>query len=106
MENVRDKKTMKFSLKQQDAQESEKQGKCQSKLNFDGVKSCRSFEVHRFERKKLLLDKPYCIELTKLELTRLFMYAAYFDILQPFVRLEASQLLFIVCDSLLLSINN
>ena len=54
---------------------------------------------------KFLMDKPLYLGFSVLELSKLYMYSTYYDILQPYFGQENLQLHYMDTDSFVLSIN-
>ena len=52
------------------------------------------------------MDKPIYLGFAILELSKLHMYEAYYDILQPYFKQENLQLHYMDCDSFVLSIKS
>ena len=102
MENVRNRLKIKF-VKKDDYREIVKQ---QSKLTFNGIhKSYENYDSYTFKQNEVLMDKPIYLGFTVLELSKLLMYATYYDKLQPFFGQENIHLHYMDTDSFVLSVN-
>ena len=61
--------------------------KQQSKLTFNGIhKPYENCDGYTFKQNEVLMDKPIYLGFTVLELSNLFMYETYYDILQLYFR--------------------
>ena len=79
MENVRNRIKIKYIEK------SEENIKQQQKLNFNGThKSYTNYDSYTFKRYEVLSLKPIYLVFTVLELSKLLMFEAYYDKLQPY----------------------
>ena len=88
MENVRNRLKKKF-IKKYDYREIIKQ---QSKLTFNGIhKSYPNCDSYAFKQNEVLMDKPFYLGFSVLELGKLHMYETYYDILQPYFGQENIQ---------------
>ena len=102
MENVRNGIKMKF-IKEDDYREIIKQ---QSKLTFKGIhKSYEICDSYTFKQNDVLMDKPLYLGNSVLELSKLFLYETYYDILQPFFGQETIHLHHVDTDAFVLSLN-
>ena len=102
MENVRNRLKTKF-FKKDDYREIIKE---QSKLTFNGIhKPYENCDSYTFKQNEVLMDKPIDLGFSVLELSKLLMYATYYDILQPCFGQENIQLHYMDTDSFVLSIN-
>ena len=78
-----------------------------SKLNFNGThKSYTNYDSYTFERIEFLMDKPFCLGIAALELSKLLMYETYYDALQPYFEQENLQVHYIDTDAFVLSIKS
>ena len=96
-----------FFSKNQGKTEKYERIKWHGKMNFDGMMSWNIIEVSKFRSKKELFDKPINRGFATLEHSKRFMYEIYYDTFQQFFdpNLEGNlQLLYIDCDSYVLSI--
>ena len=101
MENVRNRLKIKI-IKKDDYREIIKQ---QPKLTFKGIhKSYEYYDSYTFKQTEVLMDKPIYLGFSVLELRKLIMYETYYDKLQPYFGQENIQLLYMDCDSFVLSI--
>ena len=101
MENVRNRLKIKF-IKKDDHKEILKQ---QSKLTFNGIhKSYDNCDSYTFKQNEVRMDEPIYLGFSVLELSKLLMYETYYDILQPYFGQENIKLLYMDCDSFVLSI--
>ena len=82
--------------------------KRQSKLSFKGITNHYSeFGVYKFDKEKVIFDKPIYLGFSVLELSKLLMYEFYYHKLQPYYssRSDASvKLHYMDTDSFILSI--
>ena len=104
MENVRNcLKIMKIKfIKKNDYREILKQ---QSKLTFNGIhKSYNNCNSYTFKQNEVLMDKPFYLGFSVLELSKLVKYLTYYDKLQPYFGQENIKLHYMDCDSFVLSI--
>ena len=102
MENVRNRLKIKF-IKKDDYKEIINH---QSKLTFNGIhKSYENCDSYTFKQNEVLIDKPIDLGFAVLELSKLHMYEAYYDILQPYFGQENIHLHYIDTDSFILSVN-
>ena len=102
MENVRNRLKIKF-IKKDDHREIIKQ---QSQLTFNGIhKSYENCDSYTFKQNEVLMDKPFYLGFSVLELSKLLMYETYYDKLQPYFGQEKLQLHYMDTDSFVLSVN-
>ena len=74
MENVRERVKLDFISHTQTQQKINKQ----SKLSFKGIANMyENFSVHKYEKEKMIFDKPTFLEFTILELGKLLRYDFY-----------------------------
>ena len=103
MENVRNRCKLAF-IKRDEYDRILKQRR---KLTFNGIhkgfNNCDSYLVKEHE---ILMDKPIYLGFAILELSKLHMYETYYDTLQPHFGQENIQLLYMDCDSFILSIKS
>ena len=101
MENDRNRLKTKFN-KKDDCREKIKQ---QSNLTFNGNhKSYENCDSYTFKQKQVLMDKPFYLGFTVLELSKLLLYETYYDQLQPYFG-QNIQLHYMDTDSFILGIN-
>ena len=75
-------------------------------MTFNGIhKSYENCDSYVFRENEVVMDKPIYLGLTVLELSKLHMFATYYDILQPYFGRENLQLHYMVTDSFILSVN-
>ena len=102
MENVRNRLGLKFFKKD----EYKKIIKYQSKLTFNGThKSYENCDSYVFRKNEVLMDKPIYLGFAVLELSKLHMYEAYYDKLQPYFGEKNLHLHYMDTDGLILSVN-
>ena len=102
LENVRIRIKIKF-IKKDDYREIIKQ---QSKLTFSGIhKSYENCDSYTFKQNEVLMDKPICLGISLLKLSKLLMYQIYYDKLQPYFVKENIQLHYMDTDSFVLGVN-
>ena len=102
MENVRNRLKINF-VKKNDNKEIIKQ---QPKLIFNGIhKSYENCDSYAFKQSEVLMDKPKYLGFSVLELSKLLIYEAYYDKLQPYFGQENIQLHYMDTDSFVLSVN-
>ena len=78
----------------------------QSKLTFNGIhKSYENCDSYTIKQNEVLLDKPFYLGFTVLELSKLLLYETYYDRLQPHFGQENVQLHYMDTDSFVLSVN-
>ena len=76
MENVRNRLKIKF-IKKDDTDKVIKQ---QSELTFNGIhNSYEHCDSYTFKQKEVLMDKPFYLGVSVLELSKLLMYETYYD---------------------------
>ena len=77
-----------------------------SKITFNGIhisyENCDSFSIRLNE---VRMDKPICLGIAMLELSKLHMYETYYDKLQPYFGQENFQLLYKDTDVFVFSVN-
>ena len=104
MENVRDRTNLEFIPHTNIDQIIKRQ----SKLSFKGIVNHYSeFSVYKFDKEKVIFDKPIYLGFSVLELSKLLMYEFYYHKLQPYYssRSDASvKLHYMDTDSFILSI--
>ena len=104
MENVRDRTNLEFIPHTNIDQIIKRQ----SKLSFKGITNHYSeFSVYKFDKEKVIFDKPIYLGFSVLELSKLLMYEFYYHKLQPYYssRSDASvKLHYMDTDSFILSI--
>ena len=101
MENVGNRCTIDFIEKD----ETDKIIKQQSKLTFNGIhKSYENCDSYTFKQNEVLMDKPIFLRFAILELSKLHMYETFYDKLKPYFGQDNIQLLYMDCDSFVLSI--
>ena len=101
MENVRNRIKVKV-IRQGDTNKIRKQ---QCKLTFNGIhKSYEKYDSYTFKQNEVLMDKPIYLGFSVLELSKLLMFETYYDKLQPYFGQKIIQLLYMDCDSFVLSI--
>ena len=77
---------LKKSIKKDDTDEIIKQ---QSKLTFNGVhKSFDNCDSYTVKQNEVLMDKPFYLGFSVLELSKVLLYEIYYDKLQPYFRQE------------------
>ena len=102
MENVRNRLNIKF-VKKDDYRERKE---LQSKLTFNGIhKSYENCDSYTHKQLEFLMDKPFYLGFTVLELSKLLMYETYYGKLQPYFGQENIQLFYMDTDSFVLSVN-
>ena len=102
MENVRKRLKIEFNEKN-DYWEIIKQ---QSKLTFNGCyKLYENSDSYTFKQNEVLVDKPFYLGFTVLELSKLLMYETYYDKLQLYFGQENIQLHYMDTGSFVLSVN-
>ena len=100
MENVRDRTNLEFIPHTNIDQII----KIQSKLSFKGITNHYSeFSVYKFDKEKVIFDKPIYLGFSVLELSKLLMYEFYYHKLQPFYN-NKIKLHYMDTDSFILSI--
>ena len=78
--------------------------KRQSKLSFKGVVNHYSeFSIYKFDKEKVIFDKPIYLGFSVLELSKLLMYEFYYHKLQPYYG-DKIKLHYMDTDSFILSI--
>ena len=78
--------------------------KQKSQLTFNGIhKSSENCDSYTFKQNEILMVRRICLGSVILELSKLHMYETYYDKLQPFFGQDKLQLLFMDCDSFVLS---
>ena len=76
----------------------------QSKLTFDGIqKSYENYDSYTFKKNEVVMDKTIYVGFSILELSKLHMYEAYYDKLQPYFVKENIKSLYIDIDGMILS---
>ena len=101
MENVRNRIKVEF-IRKDDTNKIIKQ---QSKLTFKGLPySYEKYDSNTFKQHEVLMDKLIYLGFSVLELSKLFMYEACYDRLQPYFGQENIQLHYMDFDSFVLSI--
>ena len=114
MENVRDRTNLEFiphtnikyriSKKYQKISKKNQIIKRQSKLSFKGITYHYSeFSVYKFDKEKVIFDKPIYLGFSVLELSKLLMYEFYYHKLQPYYNTDV-KLHYMDTDSFILSI--
>ena len=99
MENVRESVNLEFI----DHTQIDQIIKRQSKLNFKGIMDHYSkFSVYKFDKEKVIFDKPIYLGISVLELSKLIMYEFYYFTLEPH-RQNKVQLHYMDTDSFVLS---
>ena len=100
MENVQNRLKIKI-FKKDDYREIIKE---QSKLTFNGIhKAYENCDSYTFKQNEVLMDKPIYLGFSVLKLSKLLMYETYYDKLQPYFGQENIKLLYMDCDSFVLS---
>ena len=100
MENVRDRTNLEFIPHTNIDQII----KSQSKLSFKGITNHYSeFSVYKFDKEKVIFDKPIYLGFSVLELSKLLMYEFYSHKLQPYYN-NKIKLHYMDTDSFILSI--
>ena len=100
MENVRDRTNLEFIPHTNIDQIIKRQ----SKLSFKGITNHYSeFSVYKFDKEKVIFDKPIYLGFTVLELSKLLMYEFYYHKLQPYYE-DKIKLHYMDTDSFILSI--
>ena len=85
--------------------DSERNIKQQSKLNFNGFrKSYENCDSYTFKQKEVLMYKPISLGFARLGRSKLHMYETNYDILQHYSEQENIQLGYMDCDSFVLSL--
>ena len=80
--------------------------KQQSKLTFNGIhKSYENCDSYTLKQNEFLMDKPIYLGFSVLELSKLLMYEAYYDKLQPYFGQENIQLHYMDTDSFVLNVS-
>ena len=78
--------------------------KRQSKLSFKGITNHYSeFSIYKFDKEKVIFDKPIYLGFSVLELSKLLMYEFYYHKLQPYYG-DKIKLHYMDTDSFILSI--
>ena len=91
MENLRNRLKIKI-VKKNDYREIKKE---QSKLTLNGIhKSYENCDSYTFKQNEVLMDKPFYLGFSVLELSKLLMYETYYDILKPYFGQENIQCLY------------
>ena len=81
-----------------------KKFKKQSKLTFNGFhKSFTSYDSYTFKQKEVLMDKPFHLRYSILELSKLRMYDTYYDNLQQYFGQDKLKLQILICDKLIIT---
>ena len=102
MENVRNLFIIEFINKD----EFKKIIKQQSELTFNGIhKSYENCDSYSIKLNEVVMDKPIYFGFAVLELGKLHMYEAFYDMLQPYFGQENIQLHYIDTDVFVLSVN-
>ena len=102
MENVRNRLKTNI-VKKDDYREIIKQ---QSKLTFNRIhKSYENCDSYTLKQNEVLMDKPFYLGFTLLELSKLLMYEINYDIQQPYFGQENIQLQYMDTDSFILRLN-
>ena len=102
MENVRNR----FRLELNKKYDFKKIKKQQSKLTFNGLhKSYENCDSCSFKQNEVKMVKPIYLGFALLELSKLHMYATYYDKLQPYSRPESIQLHYMDTNSFVVSMN-
>ena len=100
MENVRDRTNLEFIPHTNIDQIIKRQ----SKLSFKGITNHYSeFSVYKFDKEKVIFDKPINLGFSVLELSKLLMYEFYYHKLQPYYN-NKIKLHYMDTDSFILSI--
>ena len=100
MENVRDRTNLEFIPHTNIDQIIKRQ----SKLSFKGITNHYSeFSVYKFDKEKVIFDKPIYLKFSVLELSKLLMYEFYYHKLQPYYN-NKIKLHYMDTDSFILSI--
>ena len=74
-------------------------------MTFNGIhKSYNNCDSYTFKQNEVLMDKPFYLGFSVLELSKSLMYETYYDKLQPYFGQENSKLHYMDCDSFVLSI--
>ena len=103
MENVRN--SCKIEIIKRDKYD--KVLKQQRKLTFNGIyKSFDNCDSYLEREHEILMDKPTYLGFAILQLSKLHMYETYYDTLQPYFGQENLQLLYMDCDSFILSMKS
>ena len=90
-------------VKKDDYREKIKQ---QSKLTFNGIhKSYENCDSYTFREIEVKMDKTIFLGFSVLELSKLLMNETYYDKLQPYFKQENKQLIYMVTDSFVLSVD-
>ena len=101
LENVRNRIKVEF-IRKDDINKIIKQ---QSKLTFNGIlKPYENYDSYTFKQNEGLMEKPTYLGFSVLELTKILMYEAYYDKLQPYFGEKKLQLNYMDCDSFVLGI--
>ena len=100
MENVRDRTNLEFIPHTNIDQIIKRQ----SKLSFKGIVNHYSeFSIYKFDKEKVIFDKPIYLGFSVLELSKLLMYEFYYHKLQPYYN-NKIKLHYMDTDSFILSI--
>ena len=100
MENVRDRTNLEFIPHTNIDQIIKRQ----SKLSFKGIVNHYSeFSIYKFDKEKVIFDKPIYLGFSVLELSKLLMYEFYYHKLQPYYG-DKIKLHYMDTDSFILSI--
>ena len=87
-------------IKKDDIKNNTKQ---QSKLTFNGIqKSSENYYSYTFKMNEVVMDKAIYVGFAILELSKLHIYATYYDISQPYFGQEILQLHYIDTDVMIL----
>ena len=74
-------------------------------MTFKGIhKAYENCDSYTFKQNEVLMDKPFYLGFSVLELSKLLMYETYYDKLQTYFGQENIKLHYIDCDSFVLSI--
>ena len=75
-------------------------------MTFNAIhKSYENYDSYTFKQNEVPMDKPICLGFSVLELSKLLMYEAYYNKLQPDFKQKIILLHYMDTDSLVLSVN-
>ena len=80
--------------------------KQQSKLTFNAIhNSYENYDSYTFKQNEVLMDKPIYVGFSVLEMSKIFLYETYYDILQQYFGQKKIQLHYMDTDRFVLSVN-